>query len=474
MAKYIVLAAILLFAAVLYHREATAYFCGFDDLIEWHRIAFTSDPGLANDFSVNPHPGYKYRPLAWTMNRLTYELGHGSPAVFRTRNLVFHLANIALLYGIAMLLFGSRWVAATAALLWGIHPLVNQSVVGGIWTVTPSDFLVLLGLWLFLLSLRESRWRFSLLVAAMLAGWVGIVAYDAVLFFFGFPFAYLAIHFFFKRKRIVSPAYIATLTVLTVLFVGSFFALRARFLPPGRPGLTRVAVIAKNSAIYAASFTLVIDPVLANEWLGTPLPSEALRRGITPTWLLVTTVPAYCLIIFILLRWKYLRRRFRSLNSWPEMVFLLVAMAASFSPFLLFTDHASETYTYLPLAFFILLVSRIFCHLCSPEQGADHQRSWSLSYAVIMTVLVALFSCGVWVKNGRVIACGSTVSRVLTSLPGTLAHGSWHLIFADVPYEPAAQLYGMYGYKGIESLGFGDYGGGAVQEGIQSSSRIRN
>src|SRR6266480_5241433 len=101
MAKYF-LAATVLIVAALYSREANAYFCGFDDMNEWHRITFTEHPGLVDDFTTIPYLGYKYRPLSWTINRLTYEFGHGSPAVFRSRNLVFHLLNVLLLYGIAM------------------------------------------------------------------------------------------------------------------------------------------------------------------------------------------------------------------------------------------------------------------------------------------------------------------------------------------------------------------------------------
>jgi hypothetical protein len=462
MRTYLPLAGILLFVVVLYRSEAAAYFCGFDDMNELHRIGFTEHPGLADDFSTMPYLSYKYRPLTWTINRVTYELGHASPIAFRTRNLIFHLLNIVILYAIAMLLFGSAWVAWTAALLFGIHPLVNQSLVGAVWTVTPSDFLMLLALLLFLLSVRSARWWLPLLAGSLFAGWLGILAYDAVFFFFGLPWIYLAIQFLFKRKRPAPAAYFATLILLTVLFLGSYFNLRSRFLPPGAPHSTRVTAMLKNTAIYAGSFTLLIDPVLANEWFDTPLPSAVLRGGITPEWLLITLLPAFCIGLFILIRWTYLQERIRTLNTWPEIVFLLVTIAASFSAFLLFTDHASETYVYLPVAFFVLLMSRVLCHLCGIERG------WSLTYAAVVAVLVILFGCAVWVRNGRVIDCGSNVSHILTGLPKDLAHGPWHLLLADAPYEPGSELYGMYGYKGVESLGVGDYGKGAVQGGLQA------
>jgi hypothetical protein len=281
------------------------------------------------------------------------------------------------------------------------------------------------------------------------------------LFFFGLPFVYLAIQFIFKRQR-PSAAYLAALVLLTLIAVGTYFNLRSRFLPPGKPSSARIAVIAKNAAIYAASFTLLVDPVLANEWFDTPLPSEALRNGVTADWLVVTILPAFCILVFVLMRWRFLRDRIRSLDTWPEILFLLVAIAASFSAFLLFTDHASETYVYLQVAFFVLLMSRVICHVFIPANR------WSLQFAVIMAVLVVLFSCAVWVRNTRVADCGSNVSHILTGLPANLSNGPWHLILADAPFEQTSQLYGMYGYKGVASLGVGDYGKVAVQGGIQA------
>ena len=118
---------------------------------------------LASDFTVQYYEGPKYRPLSWVMNRLTYEWGAGSAVAFRTRNVAFHLANLILLYGIAMLLFQSRMVAATAALLLGVHPLVNQSVVGAAWTIEPCAFLLLSSLLLFLWSVRQKQRWFPLL-----------------------------------------------------------------------------------------------------------------------------------------------------------------------------------------------------------------------------------------------------------------------------------------------------------------------
>jgi hypothetical protein len=457
-----ILAGILLFVALVYSRIPGASYCGFDDFLEQHRLEGSLAKPLISDFTVQYYEGYKYRPLLWVTNRITYEWGSGSPVAFRTRNVAFHLANLVLLYSIAMLLFHSRMVAAAAALLCGVHPLVNQSVVGAMWTIVECAFLLLSSLLLFLLSVRQKRRWFLLLALSLFCGWLGILSYEACISIFGLIYGYLGIRLLFARTPPVDRRFAVALVALTVLSLGLYFGLRAMYLQPGRPHPFGLAPIVKNFAIYAASPLFLIDPVMANQWLDTPLPSEVARGHITGAWIALTAAPLGCLLVALSIFHKRIVARLKRME-WPELTFLLLAIPISLSPFLLFNSHASETYLYVPMALFVLFMSRTLCALLVEDGGPN----WKFNYGVVMGVLLILYGSATWVRNERVVECGSAARQLLTSFPPELNQGAWRIALAAAAGEPASRPYGMYGYRGVHTLGFGDYGAEAVQLAIQ-------
>ncbi len=461
-ASLAVLAGILLFVALVYSRIPGASYCGFDDFLEQHRVEGSLAKPLASDFTVQYYEGPKYRPLSWVMNRLTYEWGAGSAVAFRTRNVAFHLANLILLYGIAMLLFQSRMVAATAALLLGVHPLVNQSVVGAMWTTQQCAFLLLSSLLLFLWSVRQKQRWFPLLALSLFCAWLGILSYEACLSIFGLMYGYLGIRLWFDRRLPVDRRFAVALIALTILSLGSYFGLRALYLQPGRPHPYGLAPVLKNFAMYAASPLFLIDSVMANQWLDTPLPSEVARGHITAAWIAVEAVPLCCLLLTVAIFRKRIAARLKRLE-WPEIAFLLLAIPMVLSPFLLFNNHASETYLYVPMALFVLLMSRILCALLVEEGGPN----WKFNYGIVMGVLLILYGSGAWVRNDRVAECGSASRQLLSSFPPELNQGVWRIALAAVPGEPTSRPYGMYGYRGVHTLGMEGYGAEAAQFAIQ-------
>lgn len=457
-----ILAGTLLFVALVYSKIPGTSYCGFDDFIEQHRLEGSLARPLRSEFTVQYYEGYKYRPLSWVMNRVTYQWGSGSAVAFRTRNVAFHLANLVLLYGIAMLLFHSRMVAATAALLFGLHPLVNQSVVGASWTIVQCAFLLLFSLLLFLLSVRQKQRWFLLLTFSLLCGWLGILSYEACLSVFGLIYGFLGIQLLFARKLPVDRRFAVALVASTILSLGSYFGLRALYLQPGRPRPFGLAPILKNFAIYAASPLFLIDPVMANEWLDTPLPSEVARGHITVAWIAIMAAPLCCLLLAVAIFRKRIAVRLKRVE-WPELTFLLLAIPMVLSPFLLFNSHASETYLYVPMALFVLLISRILCALLVDQGGPN----WKFNYGIVMGVLLILYGSATWVRNERVVDCGSASRRLLSSFPTELNRGAWRILLAAVPGEPVSRPYGMYGYRGVQTLGIEGYGADAVQFAIQ-------
>ncbi|MGZ3529761.1 MAG: hypothetical protein ACXVAO_19055, partial [Vulcanimicrobiaceae bacterium] len=80
-----------------------------------------------------------------------------------------HLLCVVMFYGIVWLISGSRPLAAGAALLFGLHPIANETVVVAIWTNATAYALLFSSFFLFLCSLRSQsaggNWRIRLLAS---------------------------------------------------------------------------------------------------------------------------------------------------------------------------------------------------------------------------------------------------------------------------------------------------------------------
>jgi tetratricopeptide (TPR) repeat protein len=85
-----------------------------------------------------------YRPLTSLTYLLNYAaLGNGPrPAGYHAVNLALHLVNVALVYALGMLVFGEIDLAWALAALWGVHPLLTESVTN---IVGRADLLMALG-----------------------------------------------------------------------------------------------------------------------------------------------------------------------------------------------------------------------------------------------------------------------------------------------------------------------------------------
>jgi hypothetical protein len=398
-------------------------------------------------FTTTHFTSYKYRPFNRGLNLLTYWAGGGEATLFRTRNVAFHLLNIALVYCLALLLFGRRAVAAVAALLFGLHPLANQAVVGAVMTNTAAHTFFLSAVVCFLLSLRGGRFRLGWLCLALVSGWVSLLTYEAAVVAYPLMFSYAVIHFLFTRQWRLDRRFLLVLAAGSALSLGSYFALRALYVPySSRQAVPGAKVMATNAVMYAVALVSPVDSVLANEWLGTPLPSELapyVAGGRGQMLILGGLVVAVVLTVLLV---RLLARRLTR-DVLPRLAFLMVCVLFSLAPLLVFTDKASETYMYLPVAFSSLLFGRALEALVGGSGG------WRL-YAVITGLLCVLFACGTWVRNERVMRCGETARRIVSGLSQErLRAGRWTVIMAGVPNEPRSRRYGMYGWRGIDAVG---------------------
>src|SRR5207247_3812055 len=121
--------------------------------------------------------------------------------------------------------------------------------------------------------------------------------------------------------------------------------------------------IFKNLAFYlGALLSSPFDSILAHDLFGTTLPSQ--MRLDTSAALPIGAAVGIGVAAAALL-WRRLHTGSSASLSWPvplpwmEMLFLGAGIIALLLPFLLFNEHASETYLYLPVAFYCPLFAAV-------------------------------------------------------------------------------------------------------------------
>ena len=163
---------------------------------DWHDIReFVARPnklGLDPDLATN----FILRPAAYLTFHLNYLLDGFAPRWYRAVNIVIHAGNSILVYALLTTLLGgglrgrelSRtsvfFIAATAALLFAVHPLATESVTYIVQRFTSLGALFyLLTLWLyFVAGARQHRtWRWLLTGAAVVTLLLGMLTKECTI-----------------------------------------------------------------------------------------------------------------------------------------------------------------------------------------------------------------------------------------------------------------------------------------------------
>ena len=127
---------------------------------------------LTGDYWYGKSVSGLYRPLTTFTYLLNYAvLGNGPrPAGYHAINLALHLGNVTLVYALGMLVFGEIDLAWALAALWGVHPLLTESVTN---IVGRADLLmacgVIAGLLCYVKSASSSGRAKTAWLAAMVA-----------------------------------------------------------------------------------------------------------------------------------------------------------------------------------------------------------------------------------------------------------------------------------------------------------------
>jgi hypothetical protein len=453
---------IALLATILYAPVSLTYFCGYDDFLETRRAALVDRFDVAAVFTTPHFESFKYRPLNRAVTLLTYLTNPGEALPFRLRNLASHELAAAGVYLLAFLLFESWPAACLAAVLFVIHPLANQSVDGAVWTNTTANSLFLFSLILFLLAVR--RRHTGLLILSAVCAVVDVLMYEAAIMLPVLMTLWWAI-ICRANKRLPKPQDAAVFLLANFALFVSYLLLRQHVIHGARTAVTPALLIVKGLVEYGVVLLLPLDLVLANTWFHSPLPSELQASGIGKV-----ALPVAAVVLALLAAAGFLFRRpiasgFAQLG-WMNIALIVSGMAISILPLVVFTDHVSETYLYLPAAFFCVLLGRAL--LLIP---------WPVARNGLIVLLALLFCCATWVRNERVRACGSDSRRILATLAAPpFQKGAWKIDVAKTVGTVTPLHFGIYNYHGLDTLGSGDGGLGdfglrGVEAAVQMKAR---
>jgi hypothetical protein len=349
------------------------------------------------------------------------------------------------------------------AALFGLHPLANQTIIGAVWPSTMAHAGFLLALVLFIVSVQHERLWALWLIGGLVSGWFSVLTYDSNITVLGLMCIYLAAHLLMRKKGIVGWQFIVIFGSVSSALLGAYLLLRRLFVPQGweqvTASLPSFLIVMKNVSMYLVALLSPVDTVLANEWLYTPLPSK-----IVISYPIVFIFGGSALVvasILLVTLWRA-KRNSREID-WVPVVFLMSGIALPLLPVLVFQSYPSETYLYLSVAFYGLLVSYMVLGMLPAGFGRG---GLHVSLSIVLLIIIGFFGAATWIRNARVYRCGETARQILYSLP-RLKEGPWKISFANIVGEEASHRYGFYGFRGIDTIDGGRLGESTITSALQ-------
>jgi len=154
--KHLVLIGCLLFTFLVLSPTLENGWVDWDDpayVLDNPLVHDLSVSGIANQFTTESYLG-NYQPLTLLVYSIQYNLAGPEASSYHWLNLLIHLINVGLVYGLIFMLCGRVGVAAITALLFGIHPMHLESVA---WISSLKDVLYVFFFLLALLSYEYGK-----------------------------------------------------------------------------------------------------------------------------------------------------------------------------------------------------------------------------------------------------------------------------------------------------------------------------
>ncbi|MBF0308070.1 MAG: tetratricopeptide repeat protein [Magnetococcales bacterium] len=136
-------AALVLLPLLLYGRSWGYGYINFDDTLHLQHAA-PLHQGLSPEslvWALTNREHAIWTPVTWLSFLLEWSVSGGDPGVSHAINLVLHLANSLLVFGVMQRLLPGFWAAAWVAMAFAVHPLHVEAVV---WVIERKEMLAAL------------------------------------------------------------------------------------------------------------------------------------------------------------------------------------------------------------------------------------------------------------------------------------------------------------------------------------------
>ncbi|HEX4594698.1 MAG TPA: tetratricopeptide repeat protein, partial [Bryobacteraceae bacterium] len=342
---------------------------------------------------VNPTSGL-YRPVTTLSYLVNYAvLGDGpEPAGYHRINVALHGLNVSLVYALGILVFGDQALALALAAIWGLHPLLTESVTN---VVGRADLLAAFGVLAGLLCYAKSlsvtgRAKVAWIAALAGAQMIGLfskenaAALPGILLLYDLIWSERATW----RKRI--PVY-ATLTIpfAVFFFLRSQLQTHLMIIPSENPLVGAGFWTARLTAIKDVGklLWLFVWPVrLSADYSYNAVPLSAWRLA---SWEDAKTFVSLTICLgslMLALRW---RRTHKPLTFF--IVFFFIALAPTSNVFILIGSILAERFMYLPaigLAGCMVAAIHAIATRLSMRRAATAQTAW-LALGLVCLVFTA-------------------------------------------------------------------------------------
>lgn len=157
-----------IFILILYWQVLSYDFIAYDDQLYVYKNPYVQS-GLSFEsvsWAFSSFHAGNWHPLTWLSHILDYEIFKLQPSAYHRTNVLIHIFNTLLLFGVLKMMTGALWQSFVVALVFAIHPLHVESVS---WISERKDLLCgffwFLSLWAYVRYVRSSgiRWYLFLM-----------------------------------------------------------------------------------------------------------------------------------------------------------------------------------------------------------------------------------------------------------------------------------------------------------------------
>jgi tetratricopeptide (TPR) repeat protein len=391
--KYIYLSLILLLTILLYSNSIKNQFVSYDDefyIQNNEHIKSLSSKNISKIFST--YYFSNYHPLTTLSYALDYHFafdkksGNINPVRFHIVNLVFHLLNVLLVFGLIFLLVKRVNLAAIAALLFAIHPFHVESVS---WISERKDvlytFFYLLSLVTYLYYQRNEG-RYKYLVLCFTCFCFSLLSKSMAV---TLPILLLLLDYY-KSNKITGKQLIEKIPFLVLSVIFGIVAIKSQQssvsdITHSFSLFNQVFLISYGIVFYIFKFFVPVN-------LSVLHPYPGMSSGFLPLQYylsLIVIIGIAASLIFISFRFKK--------EILFGLFFFLISISVVLQIFPVGQALVAERYTYVPYIGFIFIVVKAFDYL------VEYRKQMYIKIKPfligLLTVYIVFFSYMIWNRN---------------------------------------------------------------------------